>query len=207
MEAKEEKLLILERESENQDRAKKNHHVCPWWLGYFLCCPLRKLMENPEKMLGPHVQPGMTVVEPGCGMGYFTLPLARMVGPDGHVVCVDVENRMIRRLMKRAHKAGLADRIESRICRDSDLGLQDWEGKVDLVVAIHVVHEVPDERAFLKQAYDLLKPASRLLVVEPKGHVDAQAFQTTLVHARQAGFKVLEPPKLRKELTALLEKC
>jgi cyclopropane fatty-acyl-phospholipid synthase-like methyltransferase len=148
----------------------------------------------------------MTVVEPGCGMGFFTLPLARMVGPDGRVVCVDIEERMVTRLMKRARKAGLAERIESRICRDSDLGVRDWEGRVDLVAAIHVVHEVPDARAFLTQAHQLLKPSSRLLIVEPGGHVDEQAFQETLAFARQTGFKELEPPTLRARLTALWEK-
>ncbi|MBW1912872.1 MAG: methyltransferase type 11, partial [Deltaproteobacteria bacterium] len=57
--------------------------VCPPWIGYLLLSPLRKFFENPDKMFGPYVREGMTVMEPGCGMGYFTLPLARMVGPEG----------------------------------------------------------------------------------------------------------------------------
>ena len=58
-------------------------HLCPPWVGYLLLNPLRRLLENPDKMLGQFVQDGMVVLEPGCGMGYFTLPLARMVGPEG----------------------------------------------------------------------------------------------------------------------------
>jgi ubiquinone/menaquinone biosynthesis C-methylase UbiE len=189
-----------------RERPDADRHVCPWWLGYFLSCPLRRFLENPEKILGPHVRPGMTVVEPGCGMGFFSLPLARMVGPDGRVVCVDIEKRMIRRLVKRAEKAGLAERIESRICDDGDLGLQDWRGRVDLVAAIHVIHEVPDARAFLRQVFKVLKPSSRLLVLEPRGHVSREAFQTTLAHARERGFRELEAPQFRGERTALLEK-
>lgn len=67
-----------------------NTHVCPWWGGYFLLTPLRRLIENPEELFRPLVRPEMTVFEPGCGMGYFTLPLARMVGPEGTVIAVDL---------------------------------------------------------------------------------------------------------------------
>jgi ubiquinone/menaquinone biosynthesis C-methylase UbiE len=196
---------VLEQRQEKK-RTTRDHHVCPWWIGYLLCCPLRKFMENPKKILGSHIQPGMTVVEPGSGMGYFTLPMARMVGPEGRVVCVDIEKRMLSRLEKRARKAGLADRIDTHLCNDGDLGLQTWEGKVDLVAAIHVIHEVPDQSAFLDQVYKLLKPSSRLLVLEPKGHVDAKAFEATLDQAKRIGFEELEPPTLKGERTALLEK-
>jgi hypothetical protein len=58
-------------------------HACPWWLGYLLITPLRRLKENPAKILAPLVRSGMTAVEPGPGMGYFTLELARRVGPQG----------------------------------------------------------------------------------------------------------------------------
>lgn len=70
-------------------------HVCPWWLGYWLVSPLRRLWEHPVRMLGPFVREGMLVLEPGCGMGFFTLDLARMVGPRGRVVAVDVQERML----------------------------------------------------------------------------------------------------------------
>ena len=187
-------------------REKADNHVCPWWMGYLLCCPIRRLWENPEKILGPHVHPGMKVVEPGCGMGFFSLPLARMVGHEGRVICVDIQQPMIHRLLKRARKAGLDDRVEARVCPDSDLGLQQWEGETDLVTAIHVIHEVPDAEAFFTQAHAVLKPEGRLLVLEPKGHVTSEAFQLTLERARRAGFGDLEAPRLRGERTALMKK-
>ena len=62
------------------DRTSADNHVCPWWMGYLLCCPLRRLLENPEKILGPHVHPGMKVVEPGCGMGFFSLARSWLAG-------------------------------------------------------------------------------------------------------------------------------
>jgi predicted methyltransferase len=57
--------------------------VCPWWIGYLLLSPLRRLGQDPAKILAPYVREGMTVFEPGAGMGYFTLELARRVGPSG----------------------------------------------------------------------------------------------------------------------------
>ncbi len=206
METKEEKLALLKKER----KARSNPRMTVTYAlgGWDTSCvvPSGGFMENPKQILGPYVQPGMTVVEPGSGMGFFTLPMARMVGPRGRVICVDIEKRMLSRLMKRARKARLANRIEAHICNDGDLGLQAWAEKVDLVAVIHVIHEVPDQSAFLSQVHNLLKPSSRLLVLEPKGHVDAEAFKATLEHARRIGFKELETPALKGELTALLEK-
>ena len=72
--------------------------VCPWWFGYFLTCPLRRLAFDPAKFLAPYVQDGMTVLEPGPGMGFFTQELARLVGPRGRVLAVDIQPRMLQAL-------------------------------------------------------------------------------------------------------------
>ncbi len=57
--------------------------VCPWWLGYLLASRLRRLWEDPRTILAPYVREDMTVLEPGPGMGFFTLELARLVGSSG----------------------------------------------------------------------------------------------------------------------------
>ena len=113
--------------------------VCPWWVGYLLVSPLRRLFHNPVTILGPHVNSGMTVVDIGCAMGFFSLPLAEMVGPGGRVVCVDLQERMMRPLNRRATKAGVSDRIETRVCRAHSLGLDDLNGKIDFALAFAVV--------------------------------------------------------------------
>ena len=79
-----------------------SHRVCPWWLGYFLVSPLRRLVEDPEKIVGPYVSEGMTVLEPGPGMGFFTLEMARRVGSSGRIIAVDLQPRMIASLKRRA---------------------------------------------------------------------------------------------------------
>ena len=116
----------------------------------------------------------MTVLEPGCGMGYFTLPIARMTGPTGRVVAVDLQPKMIEGLTRRARRAGLPERIEAVTCADGDLGFAARPGVVDLAVVIHVLHEVRDRQRFLEQLYQALRPGGRLLLLEPKGHVSRE---------------------------------
>jgi len=59
-------------------------------------------MQNPEKVVAPYVREGMIVLEPGPGMGFFTLEIARLVGPSGRVVAVDIQPHMLSRLKRRA---------------------------------------------------------------------------------------------------------
>jgi ubiquinone/menaquinone biosynthesis C-methylase UbiE len=156
-------------------------------MGYFLASPLRQWFLDPEKILRPYVKEGMTVLEPGPGMGFFTLPLARLVGPSGRVIAVDLQGKMLQGLRKRAVHTPLLPRIELRqACRDS-LRIEDLKGTVDLVVAIAVVHEMPSDEAFFRQATEALKPGGLLLLVEPRGHVKAEKFNRELDSADEAG--------------------
>jgi ubiquinone/menaquinone biosynthesis C-methylase UbiE len=162
--------------------------ICPAWLGYFLINPFRKLLENPDKILGQFVREGMIVLEPGCGMGFFTIPLARMVGPKGRVVVVEMQQKMLSVLSRRAEKAGLLDRIDLRHITAEGLGVEDLSGEVDFVAAIHMVHEVPNQTALFTQVWEALKPGCKLLVIEPKGHVSPEQFEKTVDHAKKVGF-------------------
>ncbi len=170
------------------------HHTCPWWVQFWLVNPLRRLLESPEKLLGPYIEPGMTVLEPGCGLGYFSLPMARMVGPEGRIVSVDIEPRAVARLKRRAEKRGLSSRIDARPCRARDLGLHDYRARIDLVTVMHTMHELEDLPGFLEQAASLLEPSGRMLVVEPRGHVAPAEFAAQLEICRRAGFVEVDPP-------------
>src|SRR5579871_4234380 len=117
-----------------------SEHVCPWWIGYFLVSPLRRWMQNPDEVIAPYVTPGMTVLEPGPGMGFFTLPLAQMVGRSGHVIAVDLQPKMISSLKHRAQKAELLDQIDARIASANSLGIDDLKARVDLTMAFAMVH-------------------------------------------------------------------
>ena len=181
-------------------------HVCPVWVGYFLACPLRKLFQNPKKILGPYVSDGMNVLDIGCAMGFFSIPLAEMVGPGGKVICIDVQEEMLASLQKRAQKAKVSDNIEVRVCSPGSLGLDGLSDQIDFALASAVVHEVPSAKSFFSEIYGAIKPSGRSLVVEPKGHVSQEDFEVTVSHADQAGFRVIARPKVRRSRTVLLEK-
>jgi ubiquinone/menaquinone biosynthesis C-methylase UbiE len=178
--------------------------VCPVWIGYLLACPLRRLLQNPESLLRPYIKPSMTVLEIGPGMGFFSLPMARMAGPDGKVVCVDVQPGMLERLRRRAQKAGLADRIETRLCSKGSLGIEDLTGGIDFILAFAVVHEFPDPEGLFSQIHRALKPGACCLVAEPKGHVRKEAFEYRLSMVRTHGLDVVDRPPIRGSLSALL---
>ncbi len=180
------------------------HHVCPWWLGYWLVSPLRRLWQNPVKTLAPFVGEGMLVLEPGCGMGFFTLDLARMVGPRGRVVAVDVQERMLAGLRRRAARAKLLDRIDARLAQPDCLDIADLTGRVDVAFALHVVHEVPGAAGFFTEIVGALKPEGRLLFVEPRGHVGPAAFAASVALAENAGLCVAGRPAIGRDRAVLL---
>jgi ubiquinone/menaquinone biosynthesis C-methylase UbiE len=180
------------------------NHVCPWWLGPVLASPLRKLWQDPRRILAPRVREGMTVLEPGPGMGFFTLELARLVGPAGKVVAVDVQERMLAGLRRRAARAGVLARIDTRRATEVAMGIDDLAGRVDLVLAFAVVHELPDAGRFFAEVRPVLAPGGEVLVAEPRGHVSAEAFEATLAAAERAGLRRAPGPEIARSLTALL---
>ena len=180
------------------------HHLCPWWLGYLLASPVRRWLHDPAAILGPFVSEGMVVLEPGPGMGFFTLELARRVGPKGRVVAIDVQPRMLEGLVKRATKAGLIARIDARLAKGENLGVEDCAGQVDFALAFAMVHEAANPEALFKDIHNCLKPGGKLLVAEPVGHVPAQAFAVSLDQAGRAGFTPESRPGIRRCHAAVL---
>ena len=179
-------------------------HVCPVWVGYLMLSPLRRWMQRPEKVLGPYVEEGMTTLDVGCAMGFFSLPLARMTGIEGRVICVDLQEGMIRRLAKRAKKADLSERIVAQVCTARRLGLEDWNGKIDFTLAFAVMHEHTDQKTALEEIAALTSAGGGFLVVEPRGHVSEEAFEETVRLTEQAGFSVVSRPKIPRCQAAYL---
>lgn len=182
------------------------NHVCPWWAGYLLINPLRQIIQNPEKIVSSYVAPKMKVMDVGCAMGFFSLPLARLVGEQGKVYCIDLQERMIETLVKRARKAGLDNRIETRICSYDSLGIEDiWE-EIDFALAFAVVHEVDNKGHLLTQIWHAMKPGGKLLISEPKGHVSERDFEAAVSLAQKTGFNLLERPAFVRSNSVVLSK-
>jgi len=148
----------------------------------------------------------MIVFEPGPGMGYFTLELARLVGLQGRVVAVDMQPQMVLELRRRAENAGLLDRIDARQGPGDGMGLDDLMGQVDFVLAFGVVHELPSTKRFFAEVSTLLKPGRRLLLAEPYLGVSEREFAATLQIADQNGFRVDSRPAIRWTRSAALVK-
>ena len=184
----------------------QNRHVCPVWVGYLLASPLRKLLQNPRKILAPHVRPSMHVLDVGCAMGFFSIPLAHLVEAGGRVVCVDLQQKMLDVLVKRARRAGLDGRIEARRCGPHSLEVSNLAGRIDFALAFAVVHEVPDAARFFAEVSTVLKPGGRLLVAEPKGEVGQESFAESVAAAEASGFAAADAPKIMRSHARLLEK-
>jgi ubiquinone/menaquinone biosynthesis C-methylase UbiE len=181
-------------------------HVCPWWLGYLLINPLRRFFHDPDKILKPYVKEGMTVLDIGCGMGFFSLPIARMVGVSGKVVCVDLQDKMIKGLLKRAEKAALLDRIDARVCGGNHLGIEDIGAAVDFALTFALIHEVPDKDRLLAEIAGAMKSQAKILIGEPKGHVRKDHFDKTVSIAKEAGFEAVEHPNILRTHTIVMRK-
>lgn len=178
-------------------------HVCPWWFVRSFDNPVRSLFHRPEQMLGEWVQSGMRVLDVGCGAGFNSLGLARLVGTEGRVVAVDLQPRMLtmtRECLRRAGMLAHAELIESTV---DDLGIS-GQPAFDFALAFWMAHEVSEPAAFFDQLRRALKPGAPLLVVEPKLHVTSRSFEATVKAARGAGFQVKERPKIALSRAALL---
>jgi ubiquinone/menaquinone biosynthesis C-methylase UbiE len=178
----------------------RDKHVCPWWCCYTFDNFLRKLFHDPEKILHPYVAEGNLVLDIGPGMGYFSIPLARMVGEGGKVVAADVQPEMLKVLQKRAKKAGVEHQIVPHLCKNDSLGLNT---RVDFILAFWVVHEMPDQLVLFKEIRSLLKPSGTLLLAEPILHVNQPMYEETIKKAESVGFVLKEKPKISLSRSAL----
>lgn len=178
------------------------NHVCPWWLAYSFDNPLRRLVHDPERVVSPYVTRGMTVFDAGCGMGFFSIALARLVGDEGAIIAMDVQQEMLDTVGARARRAGLSGRIRLHRCEPDNLGVEALAG---FILAFWMVHEVPDAQRFFRQARSRLAPGGKMLVVEPVVHVSASRFEAIVRSARDAGLTPCGSPAIRLSRSILLE--
>ncbi|MDD3627177.1 MAG: methyltransferase domain-containing protein [bacterium] len=184
----------------------KKRAVCPWWLGYFLISPFRKLRQDPYKILGPYLRKGMRCLDLGPGMGYFSIPMGELVGASGKVYCVDIQKKMLEKLKERVQKKKLEKIIETRLCSEDSLEISDLSSSLNFILAFAVMHELKDKQQTLNQLYSSLKPAGQLLISEPLKHVTEFEMQQTIANAEEVGFKLIDRPRINLSISALLKK-
>ena len=179
------------------------HRVCPWWVAYFFDNPLRRMIHPAEKILGPYVTEGMTVLDFGCGFGHYTLGMAQLTGPSGQVFAADVQKKMLDKTMARAAKTGLKEIIRPLHCDVQGIGVP---MEMDFVLASNSLHETPDPAATLAELFAVLKPGGRFLLMEPRAHLKGEAFETEVTLAKKAGFVETERPTVTRQMCALFKK-
>lgn len=167
--------------------------VCHHSHSFFLDNFIRKLFQNPRKIIGDYINEGDTVVDIGCGPGFFTVEMARMVGEKGRVFAVDLQPEMLAKLRKKIENSSLAKRIVCHNCTKDSLDMDQTES-ADFVLAYYMIHETPDPEHLLTEVKALLKKGGKFLIVEPKFHVSEAFFQDMAKTARKIGYKILDLP-------------
>ncbi|MHB1349852.1 MAG: class I SAM-dependent methyltransferase [Desulfobulbaceae bacterium] len=181
----------------------RKRRVCPVSLAGTLDNHLRRWVQDPRKILAPFLREGMTVLDLGCGPGFFTLDLARMVGPSGRVIAADLQEGMLQKIRDKIRTTALEQRITLHLCQEDRINVTE---QVDFALAFYLMHEVSDQGAFFREIASILKPGGQLLVVEPPLHVSKKAFAQTVNTARTAGFTPVPGPQVLLSKTAILSK-
>ncbi len=132
----------------------------------------RHRLDNPERradmppedtLVKAGLRPGDIVLDIGCGIGYFSVPASRMVGPKGHVYAIDISGVMLAELRSKAASAGIFN-IETIQTQRGKLSLPDTSAT--MAIMSNILHEVEDRKSFLESVSAALKPEARLAVIE-----------------------------------------
>jgi ubiquinone/menaquinone biosynthesis C-methylase UbiE len=162
----------------------------------------RKILQNPRCILKPYVKDGMTVLDFGCGPGFFTVEAAKLVGEKGRVIAVDLQQEMLDLLAKNIKGKEIEKRITLYKCEEKKIGVIT---KVDVVIAFNVVHEVYDKNIFFSEIKNIVKPKGIVYLSEPSHRVDEEEFERTIKEAEKYGFAILHRPKVLLNRTVVLK--
>ncbi len=179
------------------------NRVCPVELAGGLDNKIRRLFQNPYRILKPYILPGMKVFELGCGPGYFTPVIAELAGESGRVVAADLQDDMLNILKGKIAGTLFEKRIEIHKCGNNNIG---YNGNAGFIYAFYVIHEIPDKERLFSELYGMLDPGGRMLIVEPPFHVSGKEFSAMMGIILAAGFRVVKYPKMFPNRSVLLEK-
>lgn len=181
----------------------RSTRVCPVEEADRLDTRMRRWLQNPKRILKPYIEEGMTVLDFGCGPGFFSVGLAQMVGESGRVIAVDLQEGMLQKLRDKIKGTELEKRITLHKCEENKIGISE---NIDFVLAFYIVHEVVNKEGLFAEIETILKPNGQLLIVEPPFHVSKKAFEETIGKAKAAGFKEVKRPKVLFNKAVVLKK-
>ena len=167
--------------------SRRSSLPCPSWLAWLVEMddPFAKNYNARSIIDRLDIQPGMRVLDAGCGPGRVTIPLAREVGPQGEVDAVDIQPRMLRRAKEKAQAAGLTNiKYLEMAIEAGKLGSNQY----DRAILVTVLGEIPDRQSALREIHRTLKPDGVLSISEIIVDPHYQSRGTILNLANLAGF-------------------
>lgn len=181
---------------------ENKNRICPVELANSLDSKIRRWLQNPQKIISPFVKEGMKVLDVGCGPGFFSVELAKIVGSRGKVYAADLQEGMLQKLKNKISGTSLEKIIQLIKCEKDEIVIPE---KVDFILAFYMVHEVPDKDKLCATLKNFLKENGKLLIVEPKlFHVSKKEFASTISKAEAVGFKSVEGPNLAFSFSSVL---
>jgi ubiquinone/menaquinone biosynthesis C-methylase UbiE len=176
------------------------NRVCPVENSFGLDNLFRKLVHNPRRLFKGYIVKGMTILDFGCGPGFFSTGLASMLNGSGKVIAADLQEGMLDKLRHKIDDTWLKERIVVHKCKPDTIGLTE---KVDFILVFYVVHEVPDREKLFKEFKSILKPEGTIYISEPAFHVSPEEFEITTKSLENHGFRVIKRPKLALSRTVV----
>jgi ubiquinone/menaquinone biosynthesis C-methylase UbiE len=164
------------------------HFPIPHFMGRFLDSDLRRGMQPPGPIITRSgFQPGMRVLEVGCGSGAYTTFVARAVGPEGEVHALDIQPEMLEQIQRKLDRPENQDITNVRLVAHSAYDLPFEDGYFDIVYMITVLQEIPDRIQALREIRRVLKPTGWLAVTEFLPDPDYVPASSTIHQCRKAG--------------------
>ncbi len=179
----------------------KNRNICPVERAGGLDNILRKIFQNPKRILKPYIHEGMTVLDFGCGPGFFSVEIAKILNGSGKVIAADLQEGMLEKVRKKIKGTRLEQRIKLQKCNGDNVGIIE---NVDFILAFYVIHEVPDQDKLFNEMKYVLNSRGKILIVEPNFHVSDKEFNNMIERIKLMDFEVIGGPKVLLSRSVLL---
>jgi ubiquinone/menaquinone biosynthesis C-methylase UbiE len=181
---------------------EKDKRVCPVEIAGGLDNFVRRLLQNPQKLLRPFIKEGMTVLDLGCGPGFFSIEIAKLLHNSGKVIAADLQEGMLDKVRKKIKGTELEQRVRLHKCKEESIDLTD---KVDFVLAFYMIHEVPNQENLFRELKSILNPGGQIFIIEPNFHVTKKTFDSMICIVQSIGFEIENSPKIFFSRTVVLK--
>lgn len=126
--------------------------------------PKRRAWQKPEEVIAVlQFKEGDQVADLGCGTGYFTLRLAKVVGSTGRVWAVDIKQKALDKVREHAENVDL-DNIEYVLTAPDDPSLPTKQ--IDTIFIVDVYHHLSDRVSYVKELRRALVPGGRIVIID-----------------------------------------